>query len=105
MTSKLLLSCSISSISPLRDKGYIDLSKRRVSKEDIERCTEKYLSPLSLDTNLQHLPTLRYSKAKAVNSIVRHVAEILGIKTNEELEDLYRLVKSVLLAFFHALFL
>merc|ERR1719481_988356 len=55
-----------------KDKGYIDLSKRRVSKEDIERCTEKY------------------SKAKAVNSIVRHVAEILGIKTNEELEDLYR---------------
>merc|ERR1712045_29297 len=32
-----------------KDKGYIDLSKRRVSKEDIERCTEKY------------------SKAKAVN--------------------------------------
>ena len=86
-----------------RDKGYIDLSKRRVSKEDIERCTEKYLSPLSLDTNLQHPPTLRYSKAKAVNSIVRHVAEILGIKTNEELEDLYRLVISVLLAIFHAL--
>ncbi len=25
-----------------KDKGYIDLSKRRVSKEDIERCTEKY---------------------------------------------------------------
>lgn len=55
-----------------KDKGYIDLSKRRVSKEDIERCTEKY------------------SKAKAVNSIVRHVAEILGFKTNEELEDLYK---------------
>merc|ERR1711892_85937 len=29
-------------------------------------------------------------KAKAVNSIVRHVAEILGFKTNEELEDLYK---------------
>jgi len=55
-----------------KDKGYIDLSKRRVSKEDIERCTEKY------------------SKAKAVNSIVRHVAEILGYKSNEELEDLYK---------------
>jgi len=55
-----------------KDKGYIDLSKRRVSKEDIEKCTEKY------------------SKAKAVNSIVRHVAEILGFKSNEELEDLYR---------------
>jgi len=55
-----------------KDKGYIDLSKRRVSKEDMERCTEKY------------------SKAKAVNSIVRHVAEILGFKTNEELEELYK---------------
>merc|ERR1719400_509413 len=55
-----------------KDKGYIDLSKRRVSKEDIERGTEKY------------------SKAKAVNSIVRHVAEILGYKTNDELEELYR---------------
>merc|ERR1712107_244500 len=52
--------------------GYIDLSKRRVSKEDIERCTEKY------------------SKAKAVNSIVRHVAEILGFKSNDELEALTR---------------
>ena len=55
-----------------KDKGYIDLSKRRVSKEDIERCTEKY------------------SKAKAVNSIVRHVAEILGFKSNEDLEALYK---------------
>merc|ERR1719348_1374342 len=55
-----------------KDKGYIDLSKRRVSKEDIERCTEKY------------------SKAKAVNSIVRHVAEVLGFKTDEALEELYR---------------
>jgi len=55
-----------------KDKGYIDLSKRRVSKEDIERCTEKY------------------SKAKAVNSIVRHVAEILGFKTDEDLEALYK---------------
>jgi translation initiation factor 2 subunit 1 len=55
-----------------KDKGYIDLSKRRVSKEDIERCTEKY------------------SKAKAVNSILRHVAQILGYKNNQELEDLYQ---------------
>jgi len=55
-----------------KDKGYIDVSKKKVSKEDIIRCTEKY------------------NKAEAVNSIIRHVAEILGIKTNEELEDLYR---------------
>jgi len=54
------------------DKGYIDLSKRRVSPEDVEQCTEVF------------------SKAKAVNSILRHVASILKFKTDEELEDLYR---------------
>lgn len=50
--------------------GYIDLSKRRVSPEDIEKCEEKY------------------NKAKTVNGILRHVAEELEY-TNEELEDLY----------------
>lgn len=55
-----------------KDKGYIDLSKRRVSSEDVERCTEVF------------------SKAKAVNSILRHVATILDFKSSEELEDLYR---------------
>lgn len=54
-----------------KDKGYIDLSKRRVSPEDVERCTEIF------------------SKGKAVNSILRHVAQILGFKSNEELEELY----------------
>merc|ERR1712209_259096 len=55
-----------------KDKGYIDLSKRRVSPEDIERCTEVF------------------SKGKAVNSILRHVAQIMEFKTNEQLEDLYK---------------
>nr|CAG4638592.1 EOG090X09RW [Cyclestheria hislopi] len=55
-----------------KEKGYIDLSKRRVSPEDVERCTEKY------------------SKAKAVNSILRHVAGLLEYKTDEELEELYK---------------
>lgn len=55
-----------------KDKGYIDLSKRRVSPEDVEKCTEIY------------------SKAKAVNSILRHVAAILNYKSDEELEELYR---------------
>nr|CAG4651996.1 EOG090X09RW [Triops cancriformis] len=55
-----------------KEKGYIDLSKRRVSPEDVEKCTEKY------------------SKAKAVNSILRHVAGLLGFETDEQLEDLYK---------------
>lgn len=55
-----------------KDKGYIDLSKRRVSAEDVEKCTE------------------RFAKAKAVNSILRHVADILKFENNEQLEELYQ---------------
>ncbi|XP_034242755.1 eukaryotic translation initiation factor 2 subunit 1 [Thrips palmi] len=55
-----------------KEKGYIDLSKRRVSPEDVEKCTE------------------RFSKAKAVNSILRHVAELLHYETDEQLEELYQ---------------
>ncbi|CAF0821749.1 unnamed protein product [Didymodactylos carnosus] len=54
-----------------RDKGYIDLSKRRVSPEDISKCEEKFV------------------RGKTVNSILRHTAEVLEIKTNEEFEELY----------------
>jgi translation initiation factor 2 subunit 1 len=53
------------------NKGYIDLSKRRVITKDLVQCEE------------------RYAKAKAVNSILRHVADKIGYDTNEQLEDLY----------------
>ncbi|GAB6028933.1 Eukaryotic translation initiation factor 2 subunit 1 [Chamberlinius hualienensis] len=53
------------------NKGYIDLSKRRVSTEDIARCEQKF------------------AMGKAVNSILRHVAELLKY-SNEQLEDLYK---------------
>lgn len=51
-----------------KDKGYIDLSKRRVSPEDIVKCEE------------------RYNKSKMVHSIMRHVAE----KTQTPIEDIYQ---------------
>ncbi|OUZ99157.1 Ribosomal protein S1 [Macleaya cordata] len=50
-----------------KEKGYIDLSKRRVSEEDIQACEE------------------RYNKSKLVHSIMRHVAETMQL----DLEDLY----------------
>lgn len=50
-----------------KEKGYIDLSKRRVSAEDIVRCEE------------------RYNKSKSVHSIMRHVAE----KTQTPILKLY----------------
>ncbi|KAF5274098.1 hypothetical protein FQR65_LT04496 [Abscondita terminalis] len=55
-----------------KEKGYIDLSKRRVSTEDVEKCTE------------------RFAKAKAVNSILRHVAELLKYESDQQLEELYQ---------------
>ncbi|KAM0745930.1 nucleic acid-binding protein [Meredithblackwellia eburnea MCA 4105] len=45
-----------------KEKGYIDLSKRRVSAEDVLKCEE------------------RYNKSKAVHSIMRHVAEKQGVE-------------------------
>jgi len=54
-----------------KDKGYIDLSKRRVSPEDIIKCEEKF------------------AKGKAVNSILCHVAGKLNYNT-QQLEDLYQ---------------
>lgn len=50
-----------------REKGYIDLSKRRVSPEEVEKFEEKF------------------NKSKAVHSIMRHVAE----KLDMALEELY----------------
>jgi len=40
-----------------KEKGYIDLSKRRVSDEDVAKCTDKY------------------NKSKDVHNIMRHIAE------------------------------
>merc|ERR1711976_298948 len=54
-----------------RDKGYIDLSKRRVSPEEVVKCEEKF------------------AKAKCVNSILGHVGELMNYETDEQLEELY----------------
>lgn len=50
-----------------KEKGYIDLSKRRVSPEDIVKCEERYM------------------KSKTVASILRHVAsKVPSLDTNGE---------------------
>lgn len=54
-----------------KEKGYIDLSKRRVSPEEVKKCEEKF------------------NRAKTVNSILRHVAEVLDYSSDEQLEELH----------------
>merc|ERR1712232_530851 len=53
-----------------KEKGYIDLSKRRVSPEDVAKCED------------------RYNKAKAVHGVLRHLAE----RRKYFLEDLYECI-------------
>ena len=55
-----------------QEKGYLDLSKRRVVHEDIKQTEEKY------------------SRCKTVNQILRHVGELLDYEDNKQLEDLYK---------------
>jgi len=54
-----------------KEKGYIDLSKRRVSPEEILKCEEKF------------------ARGKTVNSILRHTAEVLKMQTDQQFEELY----------------
>lgn len=51
-----------------KEKGYIDLSKRRVSQEDVVECEE------------------RFNKSKMVHSIMRHTCESI----NADIETLYK---------------
>lgn len=51
-----------------KEKGYIDLSKRRVSAEEAQKCEEKF------------------NKGKAVNTILRHVAQTQKV----DIEELYQ---------------
>jgi len=51
-----------------KEKSYIDLSKRRVSAEDVQKCDE------------------RFQRSKAVHSILRHVSEVQSV----DMEALYR---------------
>jgi len=53
-----------------KEKGYIDLSKRRVAPEDLTACEDKY------------------NKSKMVHSIMRHVAETTGSDVTELYETL-----------------
>merc|ERR1711939_1035736 len=53
-----------------KEKGYIDLSKRRVSPEDVIKCEE------------------RYNKSKTVHTIMRHVAE----RTGKDMDEVNALV-------------
>ena len=55
-----------------KEKGYIDLSKRRVSSEEAIKSEDKF------------------TKSKTVYSILHHVAEVLEYTKDEQLESLFQ---------------
>jgi hypothetical protein len=64
----ILVACAPLDVMVLRvdkEKGYIDLSKRRVSPEDLKACDEKF------------------NKSKMVHLIARHAAETTGVDLQE----------------------
>ena len=71
-----------------KEKGYIDLSKRRVSAEDVAKCEECNNRVSILPLDVCRGAHRRYNKAKAVHRVMRHVADRCG----RTLEDLYQVV-------------
>ncbi|KAK2087941.1 Eukaryotic translation initiation factor 2 subunit 1 [Saguinus oedipus] len=55
-----------------KEKGYIDLSKRRVSPEEAIKCEDEF------------------TKSETVYSILHHVAEVLQYTKDEQLESLFQ---------------
>jgi len=74
-----------------KEKGYIDLSKRRVSPEDIVRCEEKFAKAKAVSYSILSIVSCKLMGkmfAEQVQSILRHVAEILCYN-DAQLEELY----------------
>lgn len=68
-----------------------------MSTEDIVKCEEKFAKVSTVASNKTHIPSLVSAnnnpgtllvQARAVNSILRHVADKLGY-SKEQLDDLY----------------
>ncbi|KAH9919607.1 translation initiation factor 2, alpha subunit [Fomitopsis serialis] len=65
-----------------KEKGYIDLSKRRVSPEDITKCEERYMKSKSVASIMRHV-------ASKIPSVPSKGAEDTGASEEERLEQLY----------------
>ena len=97
-----------------KEKGYIDLSKRRVSPEDITKCEERFMKARTVSSIMRHvasrLPSYDPDADAAAPSEVKHreedlprsggvgeeVAPPVGQSEEERLEKLYEQVAWVL---------
>ncbi|KAH8108298.1 eukaryotic translation initiation factor 2 alpha subunit-domain-containing protein, partial [Phellopilus nigrolimitatus] len=68
-----------------KEKGYIDLSKRRVSPEDITKCEERFMKPKTVASILQHVASKLSSEELAADAAAK--AEAGTVTSAEEEEE------------------
>lgn len=69
-------------------KRYVDLSRRRVLKEDLDEADERFARGRTVSQNILFRLNDKTKRLK-VNNILRQTAKGLGLTTNEEFEELY----------------
>ncbi|KZT68610.1 hypothetical protein DAEQUDRAFT_727732 [Daedalea quercina L-15889] len=76
-----------------KEKGYIDLSKRRVSPEDITKCEERYTKSKTVASIMRHvaskLPSVPTEGAEGREAREGEESEVTGSSEEERLEQLY----------------
>ncbi|KAH9837859.1 eukaryotic translation initiation factor 2 subunit alpha [Rhodofomes roseus] len=76
-----------------KEKGYIDLSKRRVSPEDITKCEERYMKSKTVASIMRHvaskLPSGPSEGAEGKETKEGEETEVTGTSEEERLEQLY----------------
>lgn len=77
----------------LSRQGYLDLSKKLVTSEDISKCQEKFNRGRTVRIenrrNRKQIVISTLLFFFQVNRILHQTAEVLGLKTNEQFEELY----------------
>jgi len=75
-----------------KEKGYIDLSKRRVSPEDITKCEERYTKSKTVASIMRHVAT----RSAGITTVPENKSEgeveegaVVGETEEERLENLY----------------
>ena len=73
--------------------GYIDLSKRRVSPEDITKCEERFMKSKTVASIMRHvaskLPSVPTEGADGKEAKEGEETEVTGTSEEERLEQLY----------------
>ncbi|KAI0729153.1 eukaryotic translation initiation factor 2 subunit alpha [Fomitopsis betulina] len=79
-----------------KEKGYIDLSKRRVSPEDITKCEERFMKSKTVASIMRHvaskIPSVPSEGADSKEAKEGEEGDVAGASEEERLEQLYEQV-------------